>query len=50
MGTMKTRLFFTFTRVTSLQKAGSITTVPLMISFMGAPPEADENDSLMPRV
>src|SRR5919204_5731845 len=37
----KTRLFFTIIRVTSLQKVGSITTVPLMTSFMGARPGVD---------
>jgi DltD protein len=44
-GTMKTRLFSTFTRVTSPRKAGSITTAPWMISFMGALPGVDRSDS-----
>src|SRR5439155_12900230 len=33
------------TRVTSLRKVGSITTAPLMISFMGVSPGADQSDT-----
>src|SRR5436305_904480 len=46
-GMTKIPLFFTVTRVTSLRKVGSITTAPLMISFMGVSPGADRSDSLL---
>src|SRR2546423_3762311 len=41
---MRTRLFFIFTKVTSLPKAGSITIVRLMISFRDAPRGVDQSD------
>ena len=44
---MKTRIFFTVSRVTSPRKAGSITTAPLMISFTAVSPGVDQSDALM---